>query len=377
MISEATPEGRSSDNGLPPPNDPTRRLVPRAGRVFFTLVAPALVAIFLLHVAIPSRLEGARGGLLGLLAVLADEHPLLVFVALFVLLSEVGRYWYRRGRAEAPAEPLGKRRLVRLTAVVAGVALAAFFVRSSVAGVVRVVGPSMLPTLEIGDRVLVDRVAYGFTLPFTRAQTAKASAAPRRGDLVVFTATIPGSVDGPQRLVKRVLGVPGDVVDGEQGFLRINGWRVPDCDAGPYAVMTGRLTVRGRLSVEFLGDQTYLTVRLPFEKPFPAYNVKPGEVFVVGDDRGLSSDSRLWADTAGTGVPVSALEGRVTRVLVGASPDGRLDLSRLLAPPLGLEVRQPNLDMKVTRERIDVCLKDRPKVTAPPAPSTAPAAAVR
>ena len=95
----------------------------------------------------------------------------------------------------------------------------------------------------------------------------------------------------------------------------------------------------------------------------------------MGDDRGLSSDSRLWADTTGSGVPISALEGRVTRVLVGASPDGRLDLSRLLAPPLALEVRQPNLDMKVTRERIDVCLKARPTVTSPPTPSVAAAAA--
>ncbi len=336
----------------------------RVGRLFFTLVAPALVALLLLRVAIPSRLEGARGGLLGLLSFLGDEHSLLVFVALFVVLSEVGRYWFQRSRAEVTAEPLGRRKLVRLTALVAGMALTAFFVRSSVAGVVRVVGPSMLPTLEIGDRVLVDRVAYGFTLPFVKTTTGKASAAPRRGDLVVFTATVPGTT-APQRIVKRVLGIPGDRVDGEEGYLRINDWRVPSCDAGPYAVLTGRLTVRGRLTVEFLGDQTYLTISRPYDR-FPAYTVKPREVFVVGDDRGLSNDSRLWADTAGAGVPVSALEGRVTRILVGASPDGSLDLSRLLAAPFGLEVRQPNLDMKVTRERIDTCLKNRPKETLPP-----------
>jgi len=241
-------------------NHPTRRATFRAGHLFFTLVAPALAALVLLRAAIPSRLEGARGGLLGLLAVLGDEHSLLVFVALFVLLSEVGRYWYRRRRSDGPAEPLGKRNFIRVTAVVVGMALMAFFVRSSVAGVVRVVGPSMLPTLEMGDRVLVNRVAYGFTLPFTESKAGKAFAAPRRGDLVVFTATIPRTVGGPQRLVKRVLAVPGDTIDSEEGFLRINGWRVPSCDAGPYAVMTGRLTVRGRLSVEFLGDQTYLTI---------------------------------------------------------------------------------------------------------------------
>jgi hypothetical protein len=168
-------------------------------------------------------------------------------------------------------------------------------------------------------------------------------------------------------LVKRVLGVPGDTIVGAQGSIFINGWRVPSCDAGPYAVLTGRLTVRGRLNVEFLGDKTYLTVS-KFNDTFPAHTVGPGEVFVVGDDRGVSSDSRLWADSKGSGVPISALEGRVTRVLVGASPDGRLDLSRLLARPLGLEVRQPNLDLKATQGRIDVCLKARPSVTTPPAP---------
>jgi signal peptidase I len=347
--------------------------LPRAAspavRALMTLVAPALVALVLLRVAVPSRLEGARGGVLGLLATLGDEQSLLVFIALFLVLSEVGRYWYRQGRAEALAAPVAKPKVFRFVVAVGAMAVLAFFVRSSVAGVVRVVGPSMLPTLEIGDRVLVNRVAYGFTLPLGKARLGGAAASPRRGDLVVFTATVPGMSGGPQRLVKRVLGIAGDRIDADGGLLNINGWSIPSCDAGPYAVLSGRLTVRGRLTVEFLGDQTYLTVRKPSEQAFPAYTVKPGEVFVVGDDRGLSSDSRLWGDSAGTGVPISALEGRVSRVLVGSSPDGRLDLSRLLARPLGLEVRQPNLDLDDTKKRIDSCVKSRPGATWPPAPT--------
>ncbi len=355
-----------------PPPSPLPSRAP-AGRALVTLVAPALVALLLLRVAVPSRLEGARGGALGFLATLGDEQSLLVFVALFILLAEVGRYWYRRRRPELEPAPAGKRKVVRFVFVVAALAATAFFVRSSVAGVVRVVGPSMLPTLEIGDRVLVNRVAYGFSAPFGKVKAASVPA-PRRGDLVVFNATLPGTSDGPQRLVKRVLGVAGDQIDADQGLLRINGWSIPFCDAGPYVVMAGRLTVRGRLSVEFLGDQTYLTVRKPSETPFPAYTVKPNEVFVVGDDRGLSSDSRLWADSAGAGVPIAALEGRVSRVLVGSLPDGRLDLSRLLARPLALEVRQPHLDLTETTKRIESCLKSRPVETSPPAPMVATAA---
>jgi signal peptidase I len=291
----------------------------------------------------------------GALAALGDEQALLVFVALFVVLSEVGRYWYRRAHAELPAAPQRRARVAALATAVAVVAASAFFVRTSVAGVVRVAGPSMLPTLEIGDRVLVNRLAYG-----------PSTGAPRRGDLVVFNATVPGVAGGPQRMVKRVLGVAGDQIDADTGNLRINGWQIPFCDAGPFVVMTGGLTVRGRLSVEYLGDSTYLTIHKPFEKPFPAYTVQPGEVFVVGDDRGLSSDSRLWSDASGNGVPVSALEGRVSRVLVGAQPDGRLDLSRLLSRPLALEVRQPNLDLTETARRIESCLEARPDVTWPP-----------
>jgi len=88
---------------------------------------------------------------------------------------------------------------------------------------------------------------------------------------------------------------------------------------------------------------------------------------VVGDDRGISSDSRLWNDGRGAGVPVGILNGRVSRVLLGARADGRLDFSRLLAPPLDLKVRLPGFDMHKTDERIANCLARRPAVTWPPA----------
>jgi hypothetical protein len=68
-------------------------------------------------------------------------------------------------------------------------------------------------------------------------------------------------------------------------------------------------------------------------------------------------------------VPLDILEGRVSRVLFGARPDGRLDFSRLLAPPLDLKVRLPGFDLRKTDERIGNCLARRPAVTSPPAAS--------
>ncbi|HVV50683.1 MAG TPA: signal peptidase I, partial [Polyangia bacterium] len=271
--------------------------VPRALRVLSplaTIAAPAAVALLALRYLLPSRLEGARGGLSGLLARLGDAHPLFVCLALFLALSEVGRYWLRRaGWVDRAA--VGARRAwppARLLAGMLSLAALIFVLRSSVVATFRIVGPSMLPTLEIGDRVLTNRLAYGLALPFRKTRAFRK--APRRGDLVVFKAGGLARADGPASLVKRVIGVPGDRVSYEQGSLYINGWRVPTCDAGPYVDLAGKLTVRGRLTVEYLGDRSYLTVRKPIEPPFPGYVVKPGEVFVVGDARGMSSDSRLW-----------------------------------------------------------------------------------
>jgi signal peptidase I len=284
-------------------------------------------------------------------------------------LIETGRYWidYFRLRDSAgpsPSQALSRRSVARFSLALVAVALLAFVSRSSIVSTFRVVGPSMLPTLEIGDRVLVDRLAYGVKVPFT--QRAFRPRAPQRGDLVVFRANGQTDADGPQSIVKRVVGVPGDRVQFQQGSILINDWPVPACDAGPYVAVTGRLTVRGRLVVEYLGDRTYLTIRKPVELPFAGYTVRPGEVFVMGDDRGLSSDSRAWSEGHGTGVPVDALEGAVRRVLFGARPDGRLDLSRVLAPPLDLRVRMPGVDTTLTDARIKNCLGRRPKVTTPP-----------
>ncbi len=339
-----------------------------------SLAVPAVISVLAVRYLIPSRLEGARGGLTGLWAWLGYHQPLLLGIALFLAISEAGRYWLKRllpSMASPGAAPRlsGFRSMRRMVAGLAFVALAAYGLRASVVATFEVVGPSMLPTLELGDRVLVNRLAYGFHLPFSKPQPE--SRTPRRGDLVVFRANGLTGAHGPQSVVKRVVGLPGDKITTSGGLLSINGWRIPACDAGPYVDLPGQLTVRGRLTVEFLADKSYLTVRNMFEPPFSGYTVKPGEVFVVGDDRGLSSDSRLWNDRRGAGVPVSALEGRVARVLVGARPDGRLDFGRILQPPFEPKVRIPGFDLRSTEERIKDCLARRPADTWPPPPQQA------
>jgi signal peptidase I len=353
---------------LAPPTPRVLRVLPLLGAI----AVPAVAAMLVLRYLLPSRLEGARGGPLGVLAWLDDAHPLFVGLALFLVFSEVGRYWGRRLRvadpslvdAKPPSSASHPWRRPRLLVGLLSLGVSIFLLRTSVVATFRIIGPSMLPTLEIGDRVLANRLAYGLSIPFRK--TLAFRRVPERGDLVVFRAGGLAGPDGPQSLVKRVIGLPGDRVSFERGSLLINDWRVPTCDAGPYVDVAGRLTVRGRLTVEYLGERSYLTVRKPIETPFPGYVVKPGEVFVVGDDRGMSSDSRIWNEGRGAGVSIDVLEGRVSRVLFGARPDGKLDFSRLFSPPLDLKVRLPGFDLRKTEERINGCLARRPAATVAP-----------
>ena len=107
----------------------------------------------------------------------------------------------------------------------AAIAVAAFFVRASVVATFRIVGPSMLPTLEIGDRVLVNKLAYGVAPPFSGRRVR--ARLPKRGDLVVFHANGLTGAGGPSSVVKRVIGLPGDEIAYVNDSLQINGWRVP------------------------------------------------------------------------------------------------------------------------------------------------------
>src|SRR5687767_3985273 len=97
------------------------------------------------------------------------------------------------------------------------IAVSAF--RSSVMDWNDVMSGSMAPTILPGDRFLVNKLAYGLMFPFTEKYLIEWNDGPRRGDIVVFTARIEGETIG---MVKRVVGVPGDVISYRRGQLTIN-----------------------------------------------------------------------------------------------------------------------------------------------------------
>lgn len=181
-------------------------------------------------------------------------------------------------------------------------------VRSAIADWYGVPSGSMYPTLLIGDRIVSDRLAYDIKIPFTDI-IVKHLADPRRGDIVTFSSPEDGV-----RLVKRVIGLPGDVVEMRGEELTINGV------TASYAQATG--AVAHRLTPDYAGMQMVLNERIlggehaiivmPRRmalRSFGPVKVPPGEYLMLGDNRDNSKDSRYIGF-----VKRELITGRVERV---------------------------------------------------------------
>jgi signal peptidase I len=257
------------------------------------------------------------------------------------------------------------REYVESIAVAVGVALS---LRAFVVEAFKIPSGSMIPTLQIGDHIFVNKFAYGPAIPWTHSRLWQ-SMPPERGDVMVFL--YPEHTE--QDFIKRVIALPGDELRVRSGHPIINGWEVPSCLVGTYSYTEteSQLKHEGDLFVEYLGDESYLTLydRMSFgsaEAQGPYY-VKPGEVWVMGDNRNNSHDSRAWWNGQGGGVPFDFIKGRALFVWLSMADTG-VDWSRLGAPVMG-RPRLP-LAMKHLEPAMDKCMRDRPpmdKTTPPPA----------
>ncbi|HBT96280.1 MAG TPA: signal peptidase I [Desulfobulbaceae bacterium] len=169
---------------------------------------------------------------------------------------------------QAPADWWIKFRELAEALVIA--VIIALFIRAFVVQAFKIPSGSMLPTLQIGDHLLVNRFIYGIRLPFTGTLLIPVSE-PKRDDVVVFR--FPPSPDTDY--IKRVIGLPGDTVEIRDKVVYINGEKVAD----PHAHFTDGMTpdiTRGR------------------RDEFGPVTVPPGHLFVMGDNRDNSYDSRFW-----------------------------------------------------------------------------------
>lgn len=186
-----------------------------------------------------------------------------------------------------------------------------FVFRSAVADWNDVPSGSMQPTIQIGDRILVNKMAYDVRVPFTTTSLIK-RADPQRGDIVIFM-----SEAADNRLVKRVIGLPGDVVAMQHNVLSINGKRLAYQAAESDGAMVS--DDEAKLLTEQLDTLAHQVKLAPFSTgrdSFNAVKVPPGHYLVLGDNRDNSADSRVIGF-----VPRDEIVGRASKVLFSLDYD--------------------------------------------------------
>lgn len=188
-------------------------------------------------------------------------------------------------------------------------------IRSSLADWYSVPSGSMQPTILVGDRVFVNKLAYDLKVPFTTWHLAEWGN-PQRGDVVVFYSPYDG-----QRLVKRVVGLPGDTVELRNERLYLNGEPV---DYAPLAeTISAPLPAPERegslFATEKLGTHPHAVMATPALRAPRNFGPRPvpaGSYFVMGDNRDNSFDSRFWGF-----VPRKQIVGRATTVVMSFNHD--------------------------------------------------------
>ena len=251
-----------------------------------------------------------------------------------------------------------------LEAILMAVAVA-LGLRAVVIEAFKIPSGSMIPTLMVGDHIFVNKFSYGPAVPFTHVRLWT-NMPPRRGDVMVFA--FPEHPE--QDFIKRVIALEGDKLEARNGHPILNGWEVPSCRVGSWSYNDFDSSItrhEGDLFVEYLGDESYLTFYDRASGVFPDYQgpffAKPGEVWVMGDNRNNSHDSRMWFGGQGGGVPYDNIKGRALFVWLSVSDNG-IDWSREGAPVMGRPRLPPSA--KALTSDFELCLKNRPAVTLPP-----------
>ena len=200
--------------------------------------------------------------------------------------------WRRRAAGGAAAQSaMHEPMLVEMARSFFPVLLVVLLLRSFVVEQFRIPSGSMMPTLLIGDFILVNKFVYGIRLPVLDKKIIQIGE-PQRGDVVVFRYPEDPSVD----YIKRVVGLPGDHISYHDKILMVNGKLVDSFPVDIYqgvgagAVMSGSSRFHERLGgVDH--DILKMPGRLSMEGDFL---VPPGQYFVMGDNRDNSKDSRYW-----------------------------------------------------------------------------------
>lgn len=198
----------------------------------------------------------------------------------------------------------------------------ALLLRAFVIEAFKIPSGSMLPMLEIGDHLFVNKFLYGLQVPFTHQKLVHFGA-PDRGEVIVFIYPREESKD----FIKRVVAMGGDVIEVRQNRIVLNGTAVERHALREPCVYNDRDEIDGQwiqhscqAFEEWLGDYHYRTIETQggsLLRDFPPTKIPEGHVFVMGDNRDNSHDSRYW----GT-VPLDYIKGKAMFIWWSWGPRG-------------------------------------------------------
>lgn len=181
----------------------------------------------------------------------------------------------------------------------------ALFVRTYIITGYKVPTGSMAPTLKPGDFIFAYKLPFGFKLPFSKEKIAGRS--PERGQVVIFTYP-----DQPRTsYIKRVIGLPGDVVEIVNGQVSLNGqiFKYTEGNSEELSDLPSFQIQKVLKESAPEGQRSVLTLRDGKKSRFGPIVVPPGEVFLLGDNRDASDDSRYWGS-----IPIQRVEGQLALI---------------------------------------------------------------
>jgi signal peptidase I len=166
-----------------------------------------------------------------------------------------------------------------------------FLLRAFLAEPFRIPSASMMPTLLIGDFLLVNKFTYGIRLPVINKKIIEFNE-PKRGDIVVFRFPQDPTID----YIKRVVGLPGDNIAYYNKKLTINGIPAEQVSLGSYQGVGQGLDMTGseHIAENLDGVEHNILIRQESPTMEGSYAIPPGNYFVMGDNRDNSNDSRYW-----------------------------------------------------------------------------------
>ena len=234
----------------------------------------------------------------------------------------------RRAAAAGDGEPSKEPALVEFSRSFFPIVLVVLLIRSFAYEPFRIPSSSMMPTLRVGDFIFVSKFSYGLRLPVLNSKIL-ALGEPERGDVAVFR--LPS--DPATNYIKRIIGVPGDVVTMREKRLWINGEQVPlEFHDERVDIECGGFWFSARPAIETIGPNShtiYLGDQRDRASPFLDRPVPEGQFLVMGDNRDCSRDGRVIGY-----IPEGNLVGRAVRIWMNWDAEAGRPLWHRIGDPI-------------------------------------------